>query len=60
MAKPSMMAALRDGASINYALRDRFGYGWTLAIFEGATIAALMIIYALGPEMKEHSFLRNP
>jgi SHS family lactate transporter-like MFS transporter len=46
--------------SIEYALRDRFGYGWALAIFEGATVAALMIVYALGPERKGRSFLRNP
>jgi SHS family lactate transporter-like MFS transporter len=45
--------------SIEYALRDRVGYGWALAIFEGATIAALMVVYALGPEKKGRSFLRK-
>jgi SHS family lactate transporter-like MFS transporter len=44
--------------SIEYALRDRFGYGWALAIFEGATIVALMIVFALGPEKKGRSFMR--
>jgi SHS family lactate transporter-like MFS transporter len=43
--------------SIEYALRDRFGYGWALAIFEGATIVALMIVFALGPEKKGRSFV---
>jgi SHS family lactate transporter-like MFS transporter len=45
--------------SIEYALRDCFGYGWALAIFEGATIVALMIVFALGPEKKGRSFLRQ-
>jgi MFS transporter, SHS family, lactate transporter len=44
--------------SIEYALRDHFGYGWALAIFEAATIVALMIVFALGPEKKGRSFLR--
>jgi SHS family lactate transporter-like MFS transporter len=46
--------------SIEYALRDRFGYGWALTIFEGTTIVALMIVFALGPERKGRSFLREP
>lgn len=45
--------------SIEYALRDRFGYGWALAIFEGVTIVALIIAFALGPEKKGRSFLRE-
>lgn len=43
--------------SIEYALRDRFGYGWALAIFEGTVIVALMIVFALGPEKKGRSFI---
>jgi len=45
--------------SIEYSLRDHFGYGWALAIFEGTTIVALMIVFALGPERKGRSFLRE-
>jgi len=45
--------------SIEYALRDHFGYGWALAIFEGVTIGALMIVFALGPEKKGKSFLKD-
>ena len=42
--------------TIEYALRNRFGYGWALTIFEGVTILALMIVFALGPERKGKSF----
>jgi SHS family lactate transporter-like MFS transporter len=45
--------------SIEYSLRDHFGYGWALAIFEATTIVALMIVFALGPERKGRSFLRE-
>jgi len=45
--------------SIEYALRDRFGYGWALTIFEGVTILALIIVFALGPEKKGKSFRRE-
>jgi len=45
--------------TIEYALRDRFGYGWALAIFEGFTIVALMILFSLGPENKGKSFMRE-
>jgi hypothetical protein len=30
-----------------------------LAIFEGVTIGALMIVFALGPEKKGKSFLKD-
>lgn len=36
--------------SIEYALRQHYGYGAALTIFESATIVALFIICALGPE----------
>jgi SHS family lactate transporter-like MFS transporter len=45
--------------SIEYALRDRFGYPWALTIFEGFTIVALVIVFAVGPERKGKSFLRE-
>ena len=43
--------------SIEYALRDRFGYAWALAGFEIATVILLMTVIALGPERKGKSFL---
>ncbi|HEV2352511.1 MAG TPA: MFS transporter [Terriglobia bacterium] len=46
--------------TIEYALRDRVGYRWALTSFEGFTILALMIVFALGPERKGKSFLREP
>ena len=42
--------------SIEYALKSRLGYGWSLALFESCTIALLMIIFAIGPEKKGRSF----
>jgi MFS transporter, SHS family, lactate transporter len=45
--------------SIEYALRDRLGYQWALTTFEGLTILALVIIFALGPEQKGRSFVRD-
>src|SRR5258705_515707 len=36
--------------TIEYALRDRIGYQWALTVFEGCTILALVIVFALGPE----------
>jgi MFS transporter, SHS family, lactate transporter len=46
--------------SIEYALRDRVGYQWALTVFEGCTIVALMIVFALGPERKGRVFFREP
>jgi SHS family lactate transporter-like MFS transporter len=46
--------------TIEYALRDRLGYEWALAIFEGFTIVVLMIVFAKGPESKGKSFLKEP
>jgi MFS transporter, SHS family, lactate transporter len=46
--------------TIEYALRDRIGYQWALTVFEGCTILALVIVFALGPERKGKSFFRTP
>jgi SHS family lactate transporter-like MFS transporter len=46
--------------NIEYALRDRLGYAWALTAFEGFTIAALIVVFALGPERKGRSFLKEP
>jgi SHS family lactate transporter-like MFS transporter len=42
--------------TIEYALRDKFGYAWALAAFEIATIALLITVVALGSEKKGKSF----
>jgi len=44
--------------TIEYALRNRFGYSWALAGFEVVNIALLITVLALGSEKKGKSFLR--
>jgi len=46
--------------TIEYALRSRLGYEWALAVFEGCTILILILMFALGPERKGKSFLKEP
>jgi MFS transporter, SHS family, lactate transporter len=46
--------------TIEYALRDRIGYQWALTVFEGCTIAALVLVFAFGPERKGRNFFRKP
>ena len=46
--------------TIEYALRDRIGYQWALTVFEGCTITALVLVFALGPERKGKNFFRKP
>jgi MFS transporter, SHS family, lactate transporter len=43
--------------SIEYVLRDRFGYSWALASFELVVIAALSVALILGREQKGKSFV---
>jgi SHS family lactate transporter-like MFS transporter len=45
--------------SVEYALRDRFGYQWALAGFEIAVILLLMTVTLLGKEHKGKSFARS-
>jgi SHS family lactate transporter-like MFS transporter len=45
--------------SIEYSLKNHCGYEWALAIFESFTIAALMIVFWVGPEKKGRKFLYN-
>jgi len=44
--------------TVEYALRNRFGYSWALAGFEVVNIALLITVLALGSEKKGKSFLR--
>ena len=43
--------------TIEFALRDRLGYGWALATFETANIILLAIVIALGREHKGRDFI---
>ncbi len=45
--------------SIEYALRDLFGYRWALAGFEIVTITVLIVILALGREQHGRSFVKS-
>lgn len=45
--------------SVEYALKNSYGYGWALAIFESITIAALVVVFWLGPENKGKRFFGN-
>ncbi len=45
--------------SVEYFLRDRFGYRWALTGFEGCVIVALFLIFALGPERRGHDFFAS-
>jgi SHS family lactate transporter-like MFS transporter len=44
--------------TIEYALRDRWGYSWALAGFEIAVITLLALVVSLGPESKGKEFVR--
>jgi len=46
--------------SVQYALREHFGYGWALAGFEIVTILSLTILLWLGTEEHGRSFLLHP
>jgi len=45
--------------TIEYALRDRIGYGWALAAFETATILVLATLLLLGTEQKGRLFVEE-
>ncbi len=42
--------------SIEYALRNHFGYRWALTAFEGCVIVALFFLFGLGPERRGRDF----
>jgi SHS family lactate transporter-like MFS transporter len=42
--------------TLEYALRDRLGYGWALSVFEVVNILLLIIVVALGSEKKGKVF----
>ena len=45
--------------TIEYALRNRFGYQWALAGFEGANILLLAVVVLLSQENRSKSFVRE-
>ena len=45
--------------SIEFLLRDHFGYPWALTLFEAIVIIFLIIIFALGPERRGKNFLKT-
>jgi MFS transporter, SHS family, lactate transporter len=46
--------------SIQYALREKFGYSWALAGFEAVSILCLALLLWWGAEAHGKSFLREP
>jgi MFS transporter, SHS family, lactate transporter len=45
--------------SIQYALQERFGYGWALAGFQTVTILSLVLLLWCGAEAHGKSFVRE-
>jgi SHS family lactate transporter-like MFS transporter len=43
--------------AVEFRLRDRFGYPWALTIFEAVVIILMIVIFWLGPEARDRSFL---
>jgi hypothetical protein len=44
--------------TIEYGLRDRYGYSWALAGFEIVVITLLAIVVSFGPESKGKEFVK--
>ena len=44
--------------AVEFVLRDHFGYPWALTMFEGAVIVLMIIIFWVGPEARDRSFLK--
>jgi hypothetical protein len=49
----------RPRRAVEFMLRDRFGYPWALTMFEGSVIVLMIVIFWLGPEARDRSFLRE-
>jgi SHS family lactate transporter-like MFS transporter len=45
--------------AIEFRLRDHFGYPWALTLFEVSGIVLMIIIFWLGPEARDRSFVRE-
>jgi len=45
--------------AIEFLLRDRFGYPWALTMFEVVVLVLMIVIFWVGPEARDRSFLRE-
>ncbi|MGD0797721.1 MAG: MFS transporter [Acidobacteriaceae bacterium] len=45
--------------AVEFMLRDRFGYPWALAMFEASALVLAIVLFRLGPEARNRSFLRE-
>jgi SHS family lactate transporter-like MFS transporter len=45
--------------AIEFRLRDHFGYPWALTLFEVSGIVLMIVIFWLGPEARDRSFVRE-
>ena len=45
--------------AVEFKLRDRFGYPWALTMFEATVIVLMIVIFWLGPEARDRSFVRE-
>ncbi|HEY2472408.1 MAG TPA: MFS transporter [Terracidiphilus sp.] len=45
--------------TLEFSLRDRIGYPWALTVFEATVIAALLCLFAFGPEKTGRDFHRT-
>lgn len=46
--------------SLEFVLRDHFGYPWALTVIEVIVIVALLIIFGFGPERHGKNFREEP
>ena len=44
------------GTSIEYKLRDHFGYPWAFTMFVVAVIVSMLFIFGFGPEARDRNF----
>jgi MFS transporter, SHS family, lactate transporter len=45
--------------AVEFRLRDHFGYPWALTVFEASVIVMMIVVFWLGPEARDRSFLRE-
>ncbi|HEY4379501.1 MAG TPA: MFS transporter [Acidobacteriaceae bacterium] len=45
--------------AVEFLLRDHFGYPRALAMFEASSIALMIVVFWLGPEARDRSFVRS-
>jgi len=45
--------------AVEFMLRDHFGYPWALTVFGGGVTVLMIVIFWIGPEAHNRSFLRE-